>query len=114
MVSNKIHRVGKGSVLPAVAEGVANAQVGTEANETEPKGALMTRTSVMPADTNPGGTVFGGWLLGRMDTVCSIIGTERAQGLVVTAGVDKMSFLEPITKAMLGQSMPKERAQGAH
>ncbi|MEM7090149.1 MAG: acyl-CoA thioesterase [Pseudomonadota bacterium] len=69
-----------------------------DASTTEevPKGALMIRTVPMPADTNPYGTVFGGWILGQMDIAGSIIGTERAQGHVVTVGVDKMSFLKPI------------------
>lgn len=80
----------------AFAVGPVFANSNTSNTGEAPKGALMVRTVPMPADTNPSGTVFGGWILGQMDIAGSIIGTERAQGQVVTAGVNKMSFLKPI------------------
>ena len=33
----------------------------------EPKGRLLIRTLAMPADTNPHGDIFGGWLVSQMD-----------------------------------------------
>ena len=33
------------------------------ADSTAPKGDLALRTLAMPADTNPSGDIFGGWLL---------------------------------------------------
>ena len=32
-----------------------------------PMGDLALRTLAMPADTNPSGDIFGGWLLSQMD-----------------------------------------------
>ena len=34
---------------------------------TEPKGSLTIRTLAMPADTNPAGDIFGGWVMSQMD-----------------------------------------------
>ena len=34
---------------------------------TPPRGDLALRTLAMPADTNPNGDIFGGWLLSQMD-----------------------------------------------
>ena len=34
---------------------------------TQPKGELVIRTMARPADTNPNGDIFGGWLLSQMD-----------------------------------------------
>jgi acyl-CoA thioesterase YciA len=32
-----------------------------------PRCELTTRTLAMPADTNPSGDIFGGWVLSQMD-----------------------------------------------
>ena len=32
-----------------------------------PAGDLTTRTLAMPADANPNGDIFGGWVLSQMD-----------------------------------------------
>jgi acyl-CoA thioesterase YciA len=32
-----------------------------------PRGELTKRTLTMPADTNPSGDIFGGWVLSQMD-----------------------------------------------
>lgn len=80
----------------AAAEGTAGAQQSVQAEGVTPQGELMIRTAVLPADMNPGGTAFGGWILGQMDIAGGIIGRQRAEGRVVTVGVDKMSFLKPI------------------
>ena len=34
---------------------------------TEPQGNLVLRTLAMPADTNPNGDIFGGWIMSQMD-----------------------------------------------
>ena len=33
----------------------------------KPKGKLALQVVAMPADTNPAGDIFGGWLLSQMD-----------------------------------------------
>ena len=55
-----------------------------------------TRTIAMPGDTNPSGDIFGGWVLSQMDIAAGICAGQRAQGRVVTASVDAMSFIRPV------------------
>ena len=56
----------------------------------------VIRTTAMPADTNPDGDIFGGWLLAQMDLAAGSLACRRAQGRIVTAAVDGMSFLHPV------------------
>ena len=65
-------------------------------DKTEPKGALTIRTLAMPADTNPAGDIFGGWVMSQMDIAGAIAAYERAQGRVVTVAVDGMTFIAPV------------------
>ena len=46
----------------------------------EPRGELAVRTLAMPADTNPAGDIFGGWLMSLMDVAGGIAagGSRRA------------------------------------
>lgn len=62
----------------------------------EPRGELAARTLAMPADTNPSGDIFGGWIMAMMDAAGSMTATRLAGGRVVTAAVSHMSFLEPV------------------
>ena len=61
-----------------------------------PFGELTLRTLAMPADANPAGDIFGGWVLSQMDIAAGICATNYAQCRVVTVGVEKMSFLKPV------------------
>ncbi len=63
---------------------------------TELDGELAIRTIAMPADTNPNGDIFGGWLMSQMDLAASSIAHTRAHGRVATVAVDGMSFLSPV------------------
>ncbi len=66
---------------------------------TEPdaaKGELTVRIVAMPADTNPSGDIFGGWIMGLMDVSAGIAARDRARGRVVTASVSSLSFLHPV------------------
>ena len=54
------------------------------------------RVIAMPADANPSGDIFGGWLMGQMDLAASTIATRRAHGRCATVAVDGMSFLAPV------------------
>ncbi len=60
-----------------------------------PEDAVI-RTVAMPADTNPNGDIFGGWLMAQMDIGGGTIAMRRAQGRCVTVAVDSMSFLQPV------------------
>ena len=63
---------------------------------TEPRGELTVRTLAMPADTNPSGDIFGGWLLSQLDVAGGIAAGWRAKGRVATVGVEAMSFHRPV------------------
>src|ERR1700688_4737317 len=54
------------------------------------------RTIAMPADTNANGDIFGGWVLSQMEQAGGIAAAERAQGRVVTIGVETMKFIGPV------------------
>lgn len=62
----------------------------------EPRGTLTTRTLAMPADANPAGDIFGGWVMSQMDLAGGICGYERAGGRVATVAVDGMTFIRPV------------------
>ena len=61
-----------------------------------PRGELAARTLAMPADINPSGDIFGGWIMAQMDAAGAISATRWAQGRVVTAAVTDMAFLQPV------------------
>jgi acyl-CoA thioesterase YciA len=62
----------------------------------EPRGELSLRTVAMPADTNPAGDIFGGWIMSLMDLAAGIAAGTRAKGRVATAAVSHLSFLQPV------------------
>jgi acyl-CoA thioesterase YciA len=62
----------------------------------EDRGEPAVRTLAMPADTNPSGDIFGGWVLAQMDLAAGIVAGQRAQGRVATAALDGMSFHKPV------------------
>jgi acyl-CoA thioesterase YciA len=54
------------------------------------------RTIAMPADTNPHGDIFGGWLVCQMDLAGATVATRRAGGRVVTIAITAMVFHRPV------------------
>jgi acyl-CoA thioesterase YciA len=62
----------------------------------KPHGDLAIRTLAMPADANPSGDIFGGWVLSQMDIAASTCAVERAQCRTVTVALDAMSFISPV------------------
>jgi len=56
----------------------------------------LIRMIAMPADTNPAGDIFGGWLMSHMDLAGASLAITRARNRVVTASVEAMSFLMPV------------------
>lgn len=69
---------------------------GSEASESPPIGDPAIRTLAMPADTNPNGDIFGGWLMSHMDVAGATVAIPRVGGRVVTVAVDAMTFLAPV------------------
>lgn len=61
-----------------------------------PNRLLSTRAIAMPADTNPSGDVFGGWLVAQMDLAGSNVASIRAKGRVVTVAIDALVFHKPV------------------
>jgi len=50
----------------------------------------------MPADTNPMGDIFGGWIMSAMDAAAFMTATKRAEGRVVTVAVSNITFMRPV------------------
>jgi acyl-CoA thioesterase YciA len=50
----------------------------------------------MPADTNPSGDIFGGWIMSQMDLGSGILAAKTAKARVVTVAIEGMSFLRPV------------------
>ena len=67
-----------------------------EAAAETPQGELSIRTVAMPADANPSGDIFGGWLLSQMDVAGGIIAHRIALGRAATVAVDAMKFHQPV------------------
>jgi acyl-CoA thioesterase YciA len=65
-------------------------------SDREPDGDMLLRTLAMPADTNPNGDVFGGWIMSQMDIGGGILAKEIASGRIVTVAVDGMAFHNPV------------------
>jgi acyl-CoA thioesterase YciA len=63
----------------------------------DPKtGTLAIQTLAMPAHTNANGDIFGGWLVSQMDLAAGVIAKQFSRGRVVTIGIEKMAFHEPV------------------
>lgn len=56
----------------------------------------VIRTIAMPADTNPSGDIFGGWLMGQRDLAAGNAAARRARGRCSTVAVDGMVFHRPV------------------
>jgi acyl-CoA thioesterase YciA len=68
----------------------------TTASLHAPDRAPIIRTTTTEADANPGGDIFGGWLLGQMDVAGGVHAYAYAQTRVVTVGIEAMSFHQPV------------------
>ena len=56
----------------------------------------VIRVPARPADQNPGGSIFGGWIMSYVDIAGSIPALERVRGPVVTRAVDSFEFKKPV------------------
>ncbi len=54
------------------------------------------RARAMPADTNPAGDIFGGWLMSQMDMAGEITARQHSRSRVVTVAVNAMTFHRPV------------------
>ncbi len=65
-------------------------------SQDQPRGEMQTRTLAMPADANPSGDIFGGWVLAQMDIAGGIAAAQIARGRVATVAVTAMTFHLPV------------------
>jgi acyl-CoA thioesterase YciA len=68
----------------------------SDATDAVPRSEPALRAIAMPADANPHGDIFGGWLLSQMDLAGSTVATRRAKGRVVTVAITAMTFHRPV------------------
>ena len=61
-----------------------------------PEGEPLIRAIAMPADANPSGDIFGGWLMSQMDLAGANAASRRCRGRCATIAVDGMIFHEPV------------------
>ncbi|MCK5394651.1 MAG: acyl-CoA thioesterase [Gammaproteobacteria bacterium] len=62
-----------------------------------PEGKIpVIRVPARPADQNPGGSIFGGWIMSYVDIAGSIPALDRVRGPVVTRAVDSFEFKKPV------------------
>jgi acyl-CoA thioesterase YciA len=52
----------------------------------------LIRVTAMPADTNPYGGVFGGWLMGQMGLACGSFASRRTRGKAILVAADELRF----------------------
>jgi acyl-CoA thioesterase YciA len=68
-----------------------------EASVSGPTGQLVGLVIAMPADANPEGDIFGGWLLAHMDLAGATPAFDLAHGRCATIAVDAMVFHQPVS-----------------
>ncbi|MES2219050.1 MAG: acyl-CoA thioesterase [Pseudomonadota bacterium] len=62
----------------------------------KPQGELVICVVATPADTNPNGDIFGGWLVSQMDMGAGVAARRRARCRIVTVAIDEMVFIKPV------------------
>lgn len=62
-----------------------------------PTTAPVIRTIAMPADTNPEGDIFGGWLMSQMDLAGATLAFDLAKGRCATVAVSEIVFINPVS-----------------
>lgn len=60
-------------------------------------GQPALRVVPMPADLNPAGDVFGGWIMAQADIAGGIVAHRRARGRVATVAVESFLFRQPVS-----------------
>jgi acyl-CoA thioesterase YciA len=68
------------------------------APSTLPDGAqLVMRVMPLPADTNPNGDIFGGWLMAQVDMAGAVLPARIARGRIATVAVNQFLFKQPVS-----------------
>ncbi len=61
-----------------------------------PEKELVIKVIAMPADTNPGGDMFGGWIVSQMDLAAWVYARKLTKQRIVTIAIDKLKFHKPV------------------
>jgi acyl-CoA thioesterase YciA len=56
----------------------------------------VIRVTAMPADTNPEGDIFGGWLMSQMDLAAGSVAFHTCKGRAATVAMNGMIFHRPV------------------
>ena len=65
-------------------------------SESNPPRDPAIRMIAMPADANPSGDIFGGYIMSLMDMAGANVAFERAGGRIVTVAVKEIEFHVPV------------------
>jgi acyl-CoA thioesterase YciA len=57
----------------------------------------VLRVMPMPADMNPSGDIFGGWVMSHVDIAGAIPAQRRARGRIATVAVNAFHFKQPVS-----------------
>ena len=58
---------------------------------------LVMRVMPMPADSNPNGDVFGGWIMAQVDLAGAVLPARIAKGRIATVAVDEFVFKQAVS-----------------
>ncbi|HEY7758452.1 MAG TPA: acyl-CoA thioesterase [Burkholderiales bacterium] len=61
-----------------------------------PEREPVLRVVPMPADANPTGDIFGGWIMSQVDVAGSIPALRLAKGRIATVAVNSFTFKQPV------------------
>ena len=73
------------------------AEIRGVAERLPPDEHLALRVMPMPADLNPAGDVFGGWVMSMVDVAGGVVSIRRARSRVVTVAVNSFAFKQPVS-----------------
>jgi len=77
-------------------DNLARAQDRAKHGRQQDNGVIVIRAIAMPADTNPAGDIFGGWLMAQMDLAAGNMAGRVSGGRSATVAVEAMQFLRPV------------------
>ena len=58
---------------------------------------LVMRVMPMPADSNPNGDIFGGWIMAQVDLAGAVLPSRVAKGRIATVAVNQFIFKQPVS-----------------
>ena len=58
---------------------------------------LVLRVMPMPADVNPNGDIFGGWIMAQVDVAGAVLPARLARGRLATVAVNQFVFKQAVS-----------------